>query len=383
MLLFLVACTAPRESDTIADPPADTANDVGDTEYRPPFDDDTATPEAVTSVASMQGRMHWHVDFDADAEAAGYVDCDYERTYTNGTEFRHSPWVCPQCDVMLRLDDEMTAGHDDCYVKISNNDPPTTEVLGWGGDRFYRTYFDNYQLSDQGSATFEGPSLATHSETPFDFQNADGVVFHAAFTVDGAFEVGTTDADPMRGLYPPDSYQCGWPKADPAAWSGDFVVRQGEVLPDAAFRDVCSDALRLHDLAGRWLVLDMSAIDCGPCQAMASQAPGFEERLSADGIDVMTVTFLGPSLDDPLKTSTREQLYSWGVAFGPDHDPAHDPVLADRGYGWYVLGQGAGTIVGADPAFPSWLVVDPDLRVVGGGVGFSTFDDIEAIIRSP
>jgi hypothetical protein len=343
--------------------------------WDPPWHDDTATPDAVTDVIALSGTLHWHVDFDADAEAAGYADCDYERTYTNGVEFRDSPWLCPSCDAMVMVDSEMTLGRDDCYAQISPNDPPPSEVLGWGGDRFFRTYYANYGLSDQGVAVADGASLTTSNETPFQFQSSDGANHAATFTTSGDFAVGTTQADPMRGLHPPETYDCGWPAAHPPAWTGSYALAVGETLPDGVFRDVCNDPVRLHDELGRWLVVEVSAKDCGPCQAMADGEPAFEAAMHANGIEVGSVTLLAPTLSDPLRTSTRDDLYDWAFAFDLD-----GPVLADRGYGISVIGAAAPALAGEDFGFPTWVVVDPQGAVVGVHVGFASWDDVAAVI---
>lgn len=360
-----VACNGDADVDT--DIAGDT--DVVDTDVA-----DTDVPDRDVEVASVSGTLTWLVDFSVEAEAAGYADCTYTRTYTDGVEIRHSPWTCVDCEAVVRVESALTEGRD-CYDLISPNEPAPQEHLGWGGGRFWRTYYANYRLSDQGSATIEGTSLTTLNETPFEFEDSAGARWSAQFTVTGALELSTVTADPMEGLYAPSTYECGWPTANPPAYEGDHVLRLGETVPDGLFRDACGEPMRLHDLKGRWLVIDAAATDCGPCQAMAEDAPGFEAEMANLGLEVTGVTLLAPSLSNSLGDTSTSTLYDWGFAFDLE-----GPVLADRGYGAWVLGTGAETITGESFGYPTWVVVNPELEVVAVNVGFGGWDSIKQVI---
>jgi hypothetical protein len=334
-----------------------------------------ADPVALVEVATAVGAITWQVDFDADAEAAGYADCSYSRDYTNGVEFRHSPWLCTDCEAMVAADTLMTAGQDDCYSLVSSDSPVAEETLGWGAERFWRGAGGANLLTDQGSASIDGSSLATFYEVPIRFDDASGDTWDAQFTVIGELILGTTMSDPMAGLYPPASYACGWPQADPPAYTGDYSLTVGQTLPDGIFRDACDDAVRLHDLAGSWLVIDVAAMDCGPCQSMAAGATAFEASMADQGISARSVTLLAPSLSDPLGATSATALAAWASEFALE-----GPILADRGYGVWVVGRGAEATTGEAFGYPTWVVVDPALVVVSVHVGFGSWDDAEAVV---
>ena len=85
------------------------------------------------------------------------------------------------------------------------------------------------------------------------------------------------------------------------------------------------------------------------------------------------ITLLAPSLSAILDPTPTQTLLDWTEEFSLD-----SPVLADRGYGYW-LGKGA---LGDDFAYPSWVLVAPDLTVFEMGKGFSNFDGIGASIRT-
>ncbi len=44
------------------------------------------------------------------------------------------------------------------------------------------------------------------------------------------------------------------------------------------------------------------------------------------------------------------------------------------------VGAGVSGFTGEDMGFPTWIVVDPDLNVVGGKIGFGSWDDVASLI---
>ena len=62
-------------------------------------------------------------------------------------------------------------------------------------------------------------------------------------------------------------------------WAADVDAIQGEAISAAVG---CLENLRLHDFSGRWLVIDVSAMDCPPCQDMAAGERAFIETLARE-----------------------------------------------------------------------------------------------------
>jgi hypothetical protein len=85
------------------------------------------------------------------------------------------------------------------------------------------------------------------------------------------------------------------------------------------------------------------------------------------------ITLLSPSLSAVLDPTPTQTLEDWTSEF-----ELNSPVLEDRGYGYW-LGKAA---LGDDFAYPSWVLIDPNLQVYEIGKGFGSFEGIEASIRA-
>jgi thiol-disulfide isomerase/thioredoxin len=313
---------------------------------------------------TIEGDITWQVTFDATAASMGKTDCSYTRHYV-GTEDASRPWVCPACEVVFRADVEMTAGKTDCYAQISDGEPLAEEWIGYGGGVWYRGYGP---MSDQGTMTLDGAAITTTNSVPDQPLMSGGAI---TLDVVGALTLGAEPGDAMNGFVPPATYACGWPKADPPPYTGDYTIAVGQQLPDGVFKDTCDEAVRLHDLKGKFLIVDMSARDCPPCQAMADAEPAFMEELAMQGIEVEVVTLLAPSLANPLGDTTTGMLTQWSNNYG-----IASPVLADRSWGIAMFAP----LFGDQVAYPSWVVADENLQVIEVGSGFDNFDAARAAI---
>ncbi|HHH30879.1 MAG TPA: redoxin domain-containing protein, partial [Polyangiaceae bacterium] len=323
----------------------------------------TGTPETQTR-ATVSGDVTWNVVFDADAQAAGATDCSYTRHY-EGVQDDSAKWLCPQCEVMFRADVQMTEGQTDCFMQISEGLPATLEWIGWGNGVYYRGL--GARMSEQGTAAVDGVSVST-TNAVMDLEHAAGGLF--GFDIAGSFTLGEEEGDPMHGFAVPDTYACGWPKADPAPYEGDYTIEVGQPVPDGIFKDSCEETVRLHDFQGSYLFVDMSAMDCPPCQQMASGEEAFVASLAGQGIEVHVITLLTPSLADPLGETTTTMLEQWISTYN-----LQSPVLADRGWGLTMFLE-----VITDLGYPSWVLVAPDLTVIEFGSGFAGWSEREAAV---
>ncbi len=304
---------------------------------------------------TITGEMTWNVTFDATAQSAGATDCAYTRSYV-GVEDRSRPWLCPACETMFRAEVEMTAGETDCFSQVSEASPVTEEWIGYGDGVWYRGAL---LTSAQGEAVFNGDTIATTNTVP-DLEALVGGMME--FGVAGAFKLDVEEGDPFHGFAESATYSCGWPKASPPPYTGDYTIVDGQTVPDGIFRDACGDNVRLHDFKGAYTIIDMSAMDCPPCQAMAGQEEAFVADLAAMGITVHVVTLLAPSLADPLGNTTEAMLNTWINNFD-----LTSPVLADTAWGLSMFIPVFGP---EETGYPSWVLVDPDLNVLESASGF-------------
>ena len=319
-----------------------------------------SAPDAETQFTrrTVSGEVTWTVAFDATAKAAGATDCSYTRQYS-GVEDASAPWQCPTCTGTFRADVSIIRGLEECYPLVSQQPPQPQEWIGFGDGPWWRGI--GARMGEQGMATVEGTTVVV-SNTVDAFEAPGGGM--ATLEVAGQLLIGEENGDPLHGFRVSDIYTCGWEKAGREPYRGDYTLVHGETLPDGVFRDVCEDYVRLHDLAGTYLIVDMSAMDCPPCRRMASIEEEFVAEMADQGYAVNVVTLLAPSLDDTLGETTTDMLQVW-----IDNYTLTSPKLADRGWGLSMFRPALEDETG----FPSWVIAAPDLTVIDFGTGFNSW----------
>lgn len=365
---------------------ADSAADSGDS--RPSIDD--VPPECPDDVAfeamadrparELAGRITWTLDFDAVGEADGYVDCAYTRNYPSLIEDNVHGWVCPECEWLTTGDSIIVEGYDDCYTQIDTYDAEHLEHFGFGTvegeSHLFRAGKPWVRAHDL--AVVEPAEAFTVAWSDEGTMESDG----AAFVLSASGEMTMQDAadvlvsDPRVPRTAP--YTCGdWPQCNPGGDNASWTLETGAVFPNARLLDQCEEPVDIWDFAGRWLVIDSSSPNCGPCQALANDSGAWLADMETRGYHIEIITLLNESLSSftlPADVSARQK---WANDFDES-----GPVLGDEGFGYGTmpayLGKDPGTM-----SFPSIIVVGPDLKVRGGKSGYSTdagFADIEALI---
>ena len=317
---------------------------------------------------TLSGDITWKVTFDTAAQTAGATDCSYTRHY-EAKEDTSAPWLCPECETAFLADVTMTAGATDCFPQVSDSPPAKTEWIGYGAGKFFRT--PGGPLNEQGTASVGATMVTMVNSVPAAEAPKGGML---SFDVAGTFTSATIEGDPRNGWVSPATYACGWPKADPPPYTGDYSLKVGGILPDGIFHDSCGEAVRLHDFKGTYLVVDMSAIDCPPCNTMASTEEKFIADMAAKGIKVVMITLMAPSLANTTGVTTKKQLDAWIKKY-----KLMSPILSDRSWGLSTFGV---VIAEADLGYPSLAIVDPDLKVLSYESGFSDYTAIEAKITA-
>ena len=374
----------------------DGGDDAGTTDTGPPPENDyvnavqasCSTGEdgvpAYIDAVRLASTVTWSLDFDADAEAAGFVDCTYTRTF-DGLQRVDIPHVCPECDFITEGDAVMTEGFSDCYEPIFGGTETRTETWGMTGLDVHRRSGSQTVLPDDPLTTLERAS-GDASEVPLSWDseytvndddgNPAGVMaLSASGSVSWYTDSGTQLEEPFGPRVAP--YGCGWECNDPGDLGGEYPLAPGEVLPNFRLDDQCGEAVDIHDFYGSYIVLDSAQSDCGPCLAMAEEAEAFKNDMTAAGIPVRLIPLLGNGLGDVTGTPSDAVFDAWIDRFNP-----HDPVLADRGWGYAALSRYLPEHAGTDIAWPAWVVIGPDMTVIEGAVGFSSWSTIESIIRA-
>ncbi|MCB9677230.1 MAG: hypothetical protein H6737_19080 [Alphaproteobacteria bacterium] len=182
-------------------------------------------------------------------------------------------------------------------------------------------------------------------------------------------------AESVAGTDPADAasviYAGGWPfnpdknlLGDPGITGGHAA---GDQMPRRTGRDQFGDIVDLYDFAGRGqpLVIDVSALWCGPCQGMAlwlengedpiPEVFGFDEyarvqRAVANG-EMTWITFMAEG-DPPGSLATVDTVQEWAGSF-----PSPEiPVLTDRNRAITAWADVTG--------YPAVMVIDQDMKVV-------------------
>ncbi len=372
-LPLLGACTGVVKN-TDDEPPDDSGSPAACTpvEVEPGPKDTGDGPRAARTLA---GTITWQVDFDADAEALGYSDCSYTRDYNDFVERTDLGWLCPTCTLLTEGTAVMVSGHDDCYAQIDDHDAERVEQLGLAesGDTvgFWRTGTQNVRLSQQGDLV-EG-AVAFGDSAVLD--SGGGYTLSASGTiVAGEADTATVD-DPSGARTEP--YSCGWPLFSPGGTTPGYTLATGATFPNARLGDTCHEGVDLWDFRGRYVVVDASAPDCGPCQEMAKRADAFKAAMADQCIDVEMITLLDAGLSQVNLPADWVTLENWRTRFG-----LASPVLADEGFGYAVLAPALNPDGGM--GLPSWALLDPDGRMILLGSGFGEtsgyFDPIQAAI---
>lgn len=406
MLIFaLVACSSATDDsagssadsgDTAADTAdtaGDTGADTGDSATDDTFDlGDPTCPESTGYVAQpphaavvLSGTGAWSLAFDEDAEAVGFSDCDYARTYGELVEMEGHAWQCPGCELLTGGAAEVVSGYANCFAQISSAEAIRVEHLGLGevdGElHLFRTGSENTPLADMGPLTGSGteadPYVGGWTDEATLTEGGTMVLTGTVELVRGESEtVWVEDVAAPRE----EPYACGWPQCSPGGPSPTLTLSTGGVLPDERFTDTCGDEVALWDFWGRYLVIDASSPDCGPCIAMADAEQAWVDEMAARGITVEWITLLNATLSHINQSPDAATLAQWDAAFDGE-----GPVLADEGYGYalfpaYVGGDGG-------MSFPTVVVVNPDMQVLGWDSGYSSaesggtgFSAIEALI---
>lgn len=301
---------------------------------------------------AVTGRIAYHVDFDAAAEADGKVDCDYTRSYV-GTEAVDQPWLCPSCTLTFAADTEI----DDvgCYADVGTAAQRHPEWIGFD-DGFWRAQVPNADLAEfcTGVASCSvlevDPGGADVAYTATGQTSVDGL---HGYSISGVGTFTFTDGDgeevtPLDG-YRTEPYACGWPLRSPGGPS-PWTAAVGDVFPNFRQRDACGDDFDFWDLRGSYVILvvdEAGHLTPGDYDAFHRVLAS----LNADCIPTELVVVVADAFASLTTTPDRAAV----DAFAQAHELT-GPVLADAG-----VVNGLFADVGSfDALFPGGGLVGPD-----------------------
>ncbi|MGK0346966.1 MAG: hypothetical protein ACI855_003046 [Myxococcota bacterium] len=347
--LLSMSCTSELLPIGDSGGPEDASTD-SDTD-RPDRDTDVDTSLGDGNMEWVRGDLTWSVDFDAAAEAAGFVDCEYVRHYEAGEDLAHQ-WLCPDCERMFRADVSFVSGRADCYDRVTDATPTPNELIGLSGSTWMRSRSYTSVLRQIGTSDVGGRTWTLSASGTSDHSGGG-----LSFTIGGTLERSRRDGDLMHGWSPPETYRCGWPSTSAPAYTGDYELVVGEAMPDITLLDICNEPVRLYDLFDGYTVLYSGAPDCVTCRDMASGHNDFDDEVAGLPWTAKAVGIVAPSLQDADGETSLPVLSAWISAF----QLQDKPVFRDRGFAFAVLGD----------VYPTTVVIAPDGTVVDVAQGYT------------
>jgi peroxiredoxin len=370
MWLFLACQQTDKTTDTSVE---DTAFVEPSTEADTATENDSGSEPG--SYVRMTGSVTWTLTFDEEAQANGFESCSYRRSY-EGEERVDHPYLCPDCEIMVQGIATMEEGGD-CHAQISSNSTTQrTELWGMGNGEFFRSSHEQRALGALG--TIENMQADTDINLFWSSENTltDGgtMLLEASGTAQYSIDPSISpdpDTEPHQGVY-----ACGWPQNNPENLTLDYNIDVGKTFPNVHLVDQCGDRLSLWDLYGNWLILDTTQSDCGPCRSMAAGSEEALANMRESGIDVMMVSFLGNGLSAPFETPDQSTFDNWVESY-----ELQDPVLFDEGFAFALFPEFVENFSGEGFGYPTWLLVNPEMTLVYGNVGFGSWEDIQSAIE--
>lgn len=353
------ACSDDSSPATDAAPRSDTSpsTDGG----APPSD---AAPDvAMSPLATAKGTLTLNIDLGEPCTMTFTLD---------GIEDRSAPWLTLGATHSFRTASNVP----------SNTCPWTTDpreiFFGWSDDgTFVGSLIDGFGAK-LGTASVDGDSVTIIVDVtiPAEGGNPGGTI-----TGNATVTLGQSTGDPLHGWRAASTYACGWPKGNAPAFAGSYAPALGDPLPDGTFVDQCGEKVRLHDLLGRYLVLQINqtaALGCPPCALGATGQKAFEEAMSTLGIDTLVVSLLVREYDAGDAPSVEELS---GFATSTETSGV---ALADRGFGRTITASVLSDELGfAQFAYPGYALVAPDGEILHAVLGFNaTWADLKSRIEA-
>jgi thiol-disulfide isomerase/thioredoxin len=241
------------------------------------------------------------------------------------------------------------------------NDDPDTDGDGLTDGEEADLGTDKNLPDTDGDTLTDGDEVNTHGTDPL--------------LVDTDTDTYQDNWELTEGTDPVDAesriYLGSWPyNPDKAQYDGrswdDVGTGEGDMIPAHEFLDHYGEMLNIGDFAnhGKYIIVDVSAIWCGPCNGMASwisgegdtygfgstYAPSLEGAVAAG--EIYWITILGQDVSGG--TVELEELQAWEESY-PDPNV---PILADDGNAVEFVNQSGG--------WPSVMLFDENLTVVAG-----------------
>lgn len=151
-----------------------------------------------------------------------------------------------------------------------------------------------------------------------------------------------------------------WPAVEPPDPLQSEGMSPGQTVRDVRGTDQFGDEVSIWQFWGRYVLIDISTMWCGPCQDLARDTEAVYQTYKDDGFIYLTVLHENESKKEP----SLEELELWSSfpEFNEDPDHPYDritaPIIAD------FKGQSGSIEAIRNNQYPVALLVGPDMKVI-------------------
>tara|TARA_R110002110_G_scaffold276111_4_gene491411 strand:+ start:428 stop:1015 length:588 start_codon:yes stop_codon:yes gene_type:complete len=135
-------------------------------------------------------------------------------------------------------------------------------------------------------------------------------------------------------------------------------IAVGSTVCNMVFYDQNKEVWQLHEHTGKVIILDFSAVWCGPCRNAADYVQQIQDDYNGD-IEFVTVLVDGATGEPPVE----EEINEWTTI----HNITSAPVL----YGDRSALDSTGITGYIIAGFPTYIFIDRDMKIHTGAVGFN------------
>jgi len=144
--------------------------------------------------------------------------------------------------------------------------------------------------------------------------------------------------------------------------------RMGDHPCDFTLLDQDGKEFNLYDHHGKIIILDFSAMWCGPCQLAALEVEELQKKYG-DKIVYVTILIENQNYNAPTKDNLKKWAKAHGIESAPVLSGSRDIISKDPDIGWQIN------------AWPQFHIIDKNMVLVQSFTGFSP-GLLESIIKS-
>ncbi len=144
--------------------------------------------------------------------------------------------------------------------------------------------------------------------------------------------------------------------------------KMGDHPCDFTLLDQDGKEFNLYDHHGKIIILDFSAMWCGPCQLAALEVEKLQKKYG-DKIVYVTILIENQNYNAPTKANLKKWAKAFGIENAPVLSGSRDMISKDPDAGWQIN------------AWPQFYIIDKNMVLVQSFTGFSP-GLIESIIKN-